>query len=669
LISSTSDTLPVHGFIMAKTRALTVLALALPVLCLALITAAQGNSDAGAADASKKRLSDLIAKAREIKEADFTIESWNAMRFALNDADSAAKSPDAGAEATSAYAKLDKAVGSLQPRKRAVNKNPRLGLSASLLAIHPDGPINNAALMWAAADPVEQFELQRATQQSGQFKTIYSGTGTSFNDYGLADGTYFYRVVASRGGTKATSNVQSVTPRKMPAGLATFSNQRPNEESLYEPLKVGNTYYDFKTERDGTALKHVLMRTSSDGKRWSEGTVVMDRNSHPDLGDFKFEAVNIFYDKVNDQFVWWCHWELAKGYGNGKAFVATAKPGQPFKVHHVYNPLGVQVRDMTVFVDDDNTGYLVAASNLPAQGANATMYIFRLNKTYDDVVEVVAKVLEGGYREAPCVVKDNGFYYLTFSQAAGWYPSRGGYMSAHAMAGPWSEPRPLGNPSTFSSQSGGVIEVGTGEHSPRVMMGNRWIRGDGSSHHSALPIYFAEGFAFDDFAPELRYDAGQSFVVPLQMGTLLSQGKPAEATVPPSPGHDVASAFDGNYETFFQSDKKQWPFALTSDLGQPSQIRNVQISWFMAKGSEAFYTYLIEGSVDGKEWSTLVDRSNPADTMVSKTYGFTSDVLEKAPVARYVRVKVLGARLHNTPNNWYPPTIYEMKVFGDTVAR
>jgi hypothetical protein len=137
-----------------------------------------------------------------------------------------------------------------------------------------------------------------------------------------------------------------------------------------------------------------------------------------------------------------------------------------------------------------------------------------------------------------------------------------------------------------------------------------------------------------------------------------------ETSIPGSSGHEAAKAFDGDYFSAFQSDQKQWPFTLTTDLGRECEVRNVQISWHIHKGSEAFYTYSIERSVDGKEWTTLLDRTDQNDNLVSKTYGFTSDLLPEGSKARYVRVNVKRAHLHNNPNNWYPPTVYEVKVFG-----
>ncbi|MBC7784726.1 MAG: hypothetical protein H7144_12885, partial [Burkholderiales bacterium] len=60
-----------------------------------------------------------------------------------------------------------------------------------------------------------------------------------------------------------------------------------------------------------------------------------------------------------------------------------------------------------------------------------------------------------------------------------------------------------------------------------------------------------------------------------------------------------------------------------------------------------------------------LDRTNAADPVISKTYGFTSDDVTADSPVRYVKLTIQNAKLHNNPNNWYPPTVYEVKVFGD----
>lgn len=617
-------------------------------------------------EVARAKLREKIKEAGAVSESKTSISSWIELRTAMNAARRVVDNTQAtSGELEAATISVQQKMDALQERKVVADAQPRVALSASLFATNPKGAANNVALMWGATEPQDSFEIYRAAGKSGNFTKIYTGKGASFNDYNLAEGAYSYKVVASCGGKALTSNAAQIATVKLPDGIKDYSNQTgTGSATLWEPLKVGDTYYNFPGKRAGTTMSFIV-QTSADGKTWKDGPVVLDQKSHADLDDFKFESGSLFYDKAHDQIVWWAHWERSKGYNDGRAFVATAKPGQPFTVHHIYNPLGIQVRDMSVFRDDDGQGYLVAASNVAGQGANATLTIFKLNADYTDVTAVTNKAMENEYREAPHIVKTDGYYYLFFSQATGWYPSRAGYVSARSLDGQWSEVRTIGNSSTFSAQSGGVLDYGQGQQHAPLLMANRWIRGEGTSPNSVLPLHFAEGFAFGDYAPTLLLDAAKGVCIPLQQGTLLSQDRPATSSIAGNADHGEDKAFDGDYATSFQSDDKKWPFSVTTDLGTLCKIRNVQISWHIHKGSEAYYKYTIEGSEDGQNWRTLLDRTDDKDTRVSKTYGFSSDLLPDSPMARHVRINVRNAVLHNNPNNWYPPTLYEVKIYGD----
>jgi hypothetical protein len=617
-------------------------------------------------ESAKEQLREKLKQAGTFAEAKYNHASWFELRIAMNAARQIADKAGASAdELQAATSSLQKEIDTLEERKILPDLSPRIGLSASLFATKRTGPVNNVALMWAATDPQDTFEIHRAPGTSGSFTKIHSGQGTFFNDYGLQAGTYSYKLIAHRDGKTLSSNIEQITTMALPASAQDYSNETGSGAPLGEPLKVKDTFYRFPSEREGKGLKAMWAETSRDGTNWERGAVVMDQSSHPDLSDYKVEAITRFYDEKRDRIVYWAHWEPAAGYGAGRAMVATAKPGERFTVHHIYNPLGIQVRDMSVFRDDDGQGYLVAASNVPGQAANETLYIFKMNADYTDVTGIVTKVMDGRHREAPHIIKTGGFYYLFSSQTAGWYPSQGGYNSAKSLAGPWSDLRYIGNTSTFSAQSGGIIRYGQGKPPVPVMQANRWVRGEGTSGTVMLPLHFAQGFAFTDYSPTLLLDPAKNLVVPLHEGALLSQNQPASSSLPGNKGNEIDKAFDGDYTTFFRSEEKKWPFTVTTDLGAVSKLRNVQISWHIHRGSEAYYKYTIEGSQDGKEWRVLLDRTDDKDTTISKTYGFTSDVLPDAPSARHVRINVQRAVLHNNPNNWYPPTLYEVKVFGE----
>ncbi|OPJ57370.1 discoidin domain-containing protein [Clostridium oryzae] len=192
-----------------------------------------------------------------------------------------------------------------------------------------------------------------------------------------------------------------------------------------------------------------------------------------------------------------------------------------------------------------------------------------------------------------------------------------------------------------------------------VMMANRWMFGwkdatNPISQQRMLPISFSNGFAFFDFYDEVLYNADQDIIIPVQNGKLLSQEKTVTAS---SNTETAAYVNDGDYQTEWIG-TKTWPSTWTVDLNATYNLSNIQISWYMMKGSEAYYKYKLEGSIDGLSYTTLLDKSSAYND-----YGFTSDRLSGK--ARFVRVTLVDAKLQNNTNNWYTPQLYEVKVYGN----
>ena len=464
------------------------------------------------------------------------------------------------------------------------------------------------------------------------------------------------------------SSVCTLEPCNLPSGLSTYDNQK-GSNLVYETngYKVGNTYYSYSLKKhNGKDDIYLEETTSSDGKHFSNAKNVADSSQNSALESCKIESVHIDYIPEKNKVVVWAHWEKPSGYSDGKALVITGTPGGEFTVHHVYNPLNIQVRDMAMFFDDDGTGYLIAAANKEGQGANATMYIFRMNEDYSDVTEVVKTLFEDQYREFPNLIKKDGYYFLFTSQAAGWYPSSGAYSVTKDIAGDWSELRSIGNTSTFSSQSGWIVNM---QDKNYLMHAYRWLRALETSGTTLCPLYFDNGFAFYDYCPYFKYNTSTGELFPVQQGELISQNKPVSSSLAAKDENSPEKAVDGSYQSSFAAigDYKKWPFYLQVDLEQVCDLSNIQTSWYICKGSEGYYTYTVEGSTDGINWTQLLDHTNKNSEVVNKTYGFNSDMLKGR--ARYVRLNVKGATLQNNPdNNWYNPQVYEMKIFGTPVS-
>ena len=562
--------------------------------------------------------------------------------------------------------------GSIKPTyaiSASSNVSEDIGLVGNLFCVADGSNADHAALQWATTLSADSYTLYRSTSPDNGFEPVYQGSGNSYEDDDMASGTtYYYQLKVTSKGKELFSSVKSLTPCALPSGLSTYDNQK-GSNLVYETsgYKVGNTYYSYSLKKhSGKDDIYLAETTSSDGRHFGNEKNVADSTQNSALVSCKIESVHIDYIPEKNKVVVWAHWEKPSGYSDGKALVITGTPGGQFTVHHVYNPLGIQVRDMAIFFDDDGTGYLIAAANKEGQGANATMYIFRMNDDYSDVTEVVTTLFEDQYREFPNLVKKDGYYFLFTSQAAGWYPSSGAYSVTKDIAGKWSELRSIGNTSTFSSQSGWIVNM---QDKNYLMHAYRWLRASSTSGTTLCPLYFDKGFAFYDYYPYFKYNTSTGDLFPVQQGQLLSQDRPVSSSLAARSGNAPAKAVDGSYQSCFAAigDYKKWPFYLQVDLEKVCDLANVQTSWYICKGSEGYYTYTVEGSLDGVNWTKLLDHTDKSSETVSKTYGFNSDMLSGK--ARYVRLNVQNATLQNNPNNnWYTPTVYEFKVFGTPVS-
>ena len=528
------------------------------------------------------------------------------------------------------------------PRQASAQVSKDIGLVGNVYSINGTDSADQGALQWDTTLSAKSYVLYRSEDAKSGFVPIYTGTGKSCSDPDLQPGkVYYYQLAVTGKNGTSYSSVKSLEPCALPDGLDRYDNQK-GSSLRYETsgYKVGDTYYSYALRsHSGTQDIYLEETTSSDGKRFGNPRNAADSSQNSALASCKIESVHIEYLAHINKVVVWAHWEKPSGYSDGKALVITGTPGGQFTVHHVYNPLNIQVRDMAIFFDDDaaHTGYLIAAANKEGQGANATLYIFRMNSDYSDVTEVVKTLHENQYREFPNMIKRNGYYFLFTSQAAGWYPSSGAYTVTDNIAGEWSGLRSIGNSSTFSSQSGWIVNL---QDQNYLMHAYRWLRASSSSGTTLCPLYFDNGFAFYDYYPSFLYSTATGALYPVQEGELLSQDRPASASLAAKAEASAAQAVDGSYQSSFTAigDYKKWPFYLQIDLERVCSLSNVQTSWYICKGSEGYYTYTVEGSTDGVSWKKLLDHTDKNSDTVNSTYGFNSDMLSGE--ARYVRLNV-----------------------------
>ena len=522
-----------------------------------------------------------------------------------------------------------------------------------------DDAVINVKLQWNEVIGAKNYDIYKSVD-GGEYELIHALTGFTVDDYDLEIGkAYTYRVYAlDDNGMIGYAETKAFTPYEMPLDMKSTTNLEPSGMSTPGGgmRDKDGVYYRFsQTGRKdgGKGFGQVTLSTSTDGVTYTEPVIIMtvdDILAHEtckDIEDIRFESVNFKYNPKANNFGFIAHAEKGSGgYDFARISVATYTPGDEKMVFHgAIRPNGDDVRDLNTFIDDDGTGYIMGATH-----NNADLAIYRLKDDWSGIEKRIALLNPGAWRELPNILKVDNYYYLFTSGCAGWYPTPGMYNSATNMEGPWSDLRNVGNMTTFSSQSGYGFYLKK-DSTNYIMNSYRWM---GNWKDATLkttqslrfPITVSDGYAFYDYFEELLYNWDEDVLVPVQRGRILSQSRPTSYG---------KNANDGNYKSQWSIDTA-WPYSWEVDLGQSYNVNQVQISWFIRIGSEPYYQYKIEGSEDGVNYTTLVDKTNGYTD-----YGFTVD--NCMGKARFVKVTVTNAKPRSGENN-YPSTFYEIKVMG-----
>ncbi|WP_154794002.1 family 43 glycosylhydrolase [Occultella kanbiaonis] len=121
--------------------------------------------------------------------------------------------------------------------------------------------------------------------------------------------------------------------------------------------------------------------------------------------------------------------------------------------------------DMGTFIDRDGNGYLLLHEG----------DVYRLSEDYTVAEQkVVSGVAPGG--ESPAMLERDGIYFLLFSNKTSWDRNDNYYLSAPALAGPWTH-RGLLAPAgslTWNSQCTFVLDLPVDGAAVPMYMGDRW---------------------------------------------------------------------------------------------------------------------------------------------------------------------------------------------------
>ncbi len=345
------------------------------------------------------------------------------------------------------------------------------------------------------------------------------------------------------------------------------------------------------------------------------------------------------------------------------------------------------LQDPDLFIDDDGRSYLFwgSSNKFPIRGReldrqnrfvekSATTELFNLDGEkhgWERFGENHTDSVHRGFIEGAWLTKHNGKYYMQ-------YAAPGTEFNVYAD-GVYTADHPMG-PYTYQAQNpvcykpGGFMN-GAG-HGSTVLGpgGNYWhfasmslsVNYKFERRLCMFPLFFdRDGVMYCDnrfgdyphYAPTIPGKAGE-----FRGWMLLSYKKPVKASSQ-SDGYPASNLTDENSKSFWlaaQNNDKQW---VEIDLEKPSTVKAIQVNYHDFHSNNfgrlpgLYHRYRVEGSLDGKNWVSLLDKSQSF-----KDTPNDYQELEKSENVRYIRYENISVPMTNL-------AITEFRVFGNGAGR
>jgi hypothetical protein len=345
------------------------------------------------------------------------------------------------------------------------------------------------------------------------------------------------------------------------------------------------------------------------------------------------------------------------------------------------------LQDPDLFIDDDGKAYMFWGSsntypiraktldrNKRFRPSDTTYTLFQLDGKkhgWERFGENHSDTVLGGYIEGAWLTKHNNKYYMQYAAPGTEFNVYGdGVYIADTPLGPYryAPNNPVFyKPGGFMNGAGhGSTVVGPNDIYWHFSTMAQSINVNWERRICMFPAYFDKAglmysnTSFGDYPHYAPTVAGKEGEFTGWM--LLSYKKPVKVSSSVS-NYYAANVSDENVKTFWlaeKNDDKQW---LEIDLINPGKVYAIQVNYHDYKSDMygripgLYHQYLIEGSLDGKKWFTLVDRSKSKRDV-------PNDYVElSAPqTARFIRYK-----------NIHVPTshlsISDLRVFGKGLGK
>jgi hypothetical protein len=253
-------------------------------------------------------------------------------------------------------------------------------------------------------------------------------------------------------------------------------------------IKVGATYYWFGEDKTGESkgkspFLNVTCYSSTDLAHWTFVANVLTRQGSGELGPNRIiERPKVIYNVATKQYVMWMHVDTPPHDATRVGVATSPTVCGTYSYRGSVQPLGKKSLDIGLYVDDDNSAYLLSESRTDG---------LRMYKLTADYLKVASLVTVLDDFESPALFKQNGRYYLLGSRKTGWNLNDNAYTTSTSLSKGWAKWKgfaPSGS-KTFQSQTTFVLPVVGSQGTTFVFMGDRWKPDSlGTSPYVWLPL-------------------------------------------------------------------------------------------------------------------------------------------------------------------------------------
>lgn len=235
-------------------------------------------------------------------------------------------------------------------------------------------------------------------------------------------------------------------------------------------VKEKGRYYLFGEAHSDTsnAFAGFNCYSSVDLYNWKFESIALPVQATGKLGPKRVgERVKVMKCPSSGEFVMYMHVDTL-GYVDQFVGYATSKNiTGPYSFHGplLFDGKPIRKWDMGTFQDQDGQGYVLIHGG----------EIYRLNKDYKSVSELVNQNMTPGF-ESPALFRKDSIYYFLGSHLTSWEKNENYYYTSTSLSGPWKN-RGVFAPEgtlTWNSQTTFVLPVTGSKDTTFLFMGDRW---------------------------------------------------------------------------------------------------------------------------------------------------------------------------------------------------